>query len=441
MANPLARRFLAAMILPALAGLAAAQDSNSNPPTLDLAGALTLAKQNNGTVRAAQENLRSARAGVAGARSAFFPGLNGSYVRAQTQLTGHDNLTFSGQPASDDFTPSQSALLTLNYTLFDNGRRSANLRQFQLSAVQTEATALQTLRQVLFDVHSRYFAALRAQELLKVQEAQLKRAKEILEQTKVRVQLGDAARKDILQAQADALNAQASYLQARNQVETTRNDLIAVIGWPSGAFPQLMPIEHAPEVDAKSLDRETVVKEGLAHRADLAASRFGVDATEAQLRVARLDAGPQFSTALQYQKSLGDNYVDTTKLQFNLSGPLYDAGLNRSNVLRAESSRNAARANLVQTTRTARAEIESTVYSLQQDADRYQVAQAALAAARENYNAASESQRLGAGTLIDVLTAQVSLVTAEQNAVQALYDLMTDQVRLRLVTGETLPGE
>ncbi|MFX8616588.1 TolC family protein, partial [Acinetobacter baumannii] len=63
---------------------------------------------------------------------------------------------------------------------------------------------------MLFDVHSRYFAALRAQELLRVQDAQLKRANEILEQTKVRVQLGDAARINILQAQADALNARAS---------------------------------------------------------------------------------------------------------------------------------------------------------------------------------------------------------------------------------------
>lgn len=441
MTTMLARYALAALMIPALAGLSAAQDQTTNPPTLDLAGALNLAKKNNGTVRAAQENLRSARAGITGARASFFPGLNGSYVRAQTQLTGHDNLNFNGGAGNNDFTPSQSSLLTLNYTLFDNGRRGANLRQFQLSAVQTEANALQTLRQVLFNVHSSYFSALRAQELLKVQDAQLKRANEILEQTKVRVQLGDAARRDVLQAQADALNARASYLQARNQVETTRNDLVAIIGWPEGTYPQLIPIEQAPDVDPKSLDRATVVREGLAHRADLAASRAGVEASEASVRVARLDAGAQFSTALQYQKSLGDNYVDTTKLQFNLSGPLYDAGLNRSNVLRAESSRNAARANLVQTTRTARAEIESTVYSLQQDMDRYQVAQAALTAARENYNAASESQRLGAGTLIDVLTAQVSLVTAEQNAVTALYDLMTDQVRLRLVTGETLPGE
>jgi outer membrane protein len=439
MAHLLART--APLAILAMGCLAAAQDTAPEPPTLDLAGALTLAKKNNGTVRAAQENLRAAQASVKGARAAFFPGLQGSYVRAQTQLTGHDNLNFSGQPASEDFQPSQSALLTLNYTVFDNGRRGVNLRQFELSAIQTEANALQSLRQVLFDVHSRYFAELRAQELLRVQDAQLKRANEILEQTKVRVQLGDAARKDILQAQADALNARASFLQARNQVETTRNDLVAVIGWSESEFPHLAPIEQAPDVKVAEISRDLIVTQGLNRRADLAATRASLAAADQTVRLAKLDAGPQFSTALQYQKSLGDNYVDTTKLQFNLSGPLYDAGLTRSAVLRAESNRNAARANLTQTTRVARAEIESTLYALQQDADRYQVAVAALAAAQENYNAASEAQRLGAGTLIDVLTAQVSLVTAEQNSVQARYDLMTDQVRLRLVTGESLPGE
>ncbi|MES1228127.1 MAG: TolC family protein, partial [Armatimonadota bacterium] len=126
---------------------------------------------------------------------------------------------------------------------------------------------------------------------------------------------------------------------------------------------------------------------------------------------------------------------------FRLSGPLYDGGLSREQVKQAELNRDSSKANYTQNYRTAKAEIESTLYEIEQDMTRYDVAQSALKAAQVNYDAASEAQKLGAGTLIDVLTAQVSLVTAEQNAVQALYDLLTAQVKLKLVTGQPLPGE
>lgn len=68
-------------------------------------------------------------------------------------------------------------------------------------------------------------------------------------------------------------------------------------------------------------------------------------------------------------------------------------------------------------------------------------AQAALEAATKNFEAASESQTLGASDLIDVVTAQVSLVTAESNRVEAFYDFLISEVRWKLVTGQPLPGE
>ncbi|MES1228428.1 MAG: TolC family protein, partial [Armatimonadota bacterium] len=207
-------------LLVAVAGFSQAQS------TLDLNSALGMAKKNNGTVRSAQLNYEAARAAARGSFAAFLPSVTPSYLRTETQITGNDSTA-----GTSAFLPGQSALVTLDWTFLDNGRRRLNFRQFSLEASSQEANALQTLRTVLFNVHSSYFDALRAQELLKVQEAQLKRANEILEQTKVRVQLKDAAQKDILQASADSLNAQASYLQSKNEVETTRNTLKALIVW------------------------------------------------------------------------------------------------------------------------------------------------------------------------------------------------------------------
>ena len=66
-------------------------------------------------------------------------------------------------------------------------------------------------------------------------------------------------------------------------------------------------------------------------------------------------------------------------------------------------------------------------------------ADAALRAARLNYEAATASLRAGTGTIIDVITAQTLLVTAETNAVQATYDFYTNDARLHRATGENDP--
>ena len=64
-----------------------------------------------------------------------------------------------------------------------------------------------------------------------------------------------------------------------------------------------------------------------------------------------------------------------------------------------------------------------------------------MEAAQLNYEAATESQKEGINDLIAVLTAQVSLVTAESNYIEATFDYYVSDVNLRLVTGKPMPGE
>jgi outer membrane protein TolC len=101
----------------------------------------------------------------------------------------------------------------------------------------------------------------------------------------------------------------------------------------------------------------------------------------------------------------------------------------------------AAGLQLQQQERAALSEIESAYTTWDLSFQRLQAAQVALEAARENFRAASESQSEGAASVLDVTTAQVALVTAETNYVQAVYDYYISVVRLNLATGEPLPGE
>jgi outer membrane protein len=121
--------------------------------------------------------------------------------------------------------------------------------------------------------------------------------------------------------------------------------------------------------------------------------------------------------------------------------PLFDGGRLREQAREAKLNHQAAQARLVQSERLARAEIESAYAENAQNIERLNASKQALEAAQVNYNAAIAAQREGANDVIQVLTAQVSLVTAESNYIEATYDYYVSDANLRLVSGRPIAGE
>lgn len=406
--------------------------------TLTLDQALSMAKARNGTLQAAVFNLKSARSEVAGSLGSFLPTLTPVYRYDSTRTrfqTGTGGATGSVSGADDSFD------ITAGWRILDSGERLATLSSSRKSAESSEQSALNSLRQVLFQVHDRYLNALRANELLRVQLAQEKRASEILKATEARVQVGDAPAKDILQARADALNARASVLQAQSRERNAMADLKAVIGWsvPS-ASPELQSVaaEAAPPADETL---EQAIQRGFQNRADLAAARKRIDASRSNLRLTEIQSGVTWNLDLQFRKAFAPGVSERSALAFEASMPLFDGFRSKERVRSQRFSLKAQEANYEQDLLDARAEIEAAYSEVRVNLERLAASEAALKAAQENYEAAIEAQRLGAGDVIAVLTAQISLVTAESNAVEARYDWLISEIRLRLVTGEPLPGE
>lgn len=403
---------------------------------LTLTEALKTAKQRNGTVRAALLDYEAAKANVKANKASFLP----TVTPSATQDFGR-NQTFTGfrtRQNVDDLT----SQIDVAWRLFDSGSRGLTLRSSEISRESTALTSLQTLRQTLFDVHNRYYEALRRQELLRVQNDQVNRAKLILDQTKFRAsdEIGDAPKKDIKQAEADFLNSQVSQLTAQNRIQTAQADLKAVLGW---GYEELPSLENPQDYSLKALDfsLEDAIKEGLTNRADLQAQSKRVDIEKIQVKQAGLDGTLRYTVDATYRRSFSEQVSDRSLLSFNVSYPLYDGFRSKEQVRAAKLGVEAAEATYLQAQRQARAEIESAFKEYTQNALRLQAAQLALEAARENYRAAVESQKEGAAGILEVLTAQVTLTTSESNLVEARYDAILSDVRLRLAMGRAMPGE
>lgn len=405
--------------------------------TLTLDRALMLAKDGNGDVRAAYLSYRSARASARSSFSSFLPTITPTFTieSARSQV-----LTGEFRGTENDTT--RGAGVEVSWRLFDNGSRDDNYKRALLSASISELSALQTLRTTLFSVHTRFFDALRSQELLRVQQENLKRAEVILEQTKVRANppIEDVPRKNILQAEADYQNARVSVLTAENRVQTTEADLKAVLAWDDEELPDLVQptTQQLPPLD---FTLQEAIARGLEYRADLASTRKRVESQALAVRTARRNGLLDYSVDASYRHVFAEDPFNRAALTFSASLPLYDGERTKFLTEAEKLTLASLEASLDQSERVARAEIEATYKEYGQNRVRYEAASAALEAAKVNFDAAVESQREGAGNLIEVLTAQVSLTTAESNLVEATYDLLISNVRLQLVIGDSMPGE
>ena len=405
---------------------------------LTLEDALIIARENNGNVRAAFLDYEASKASVKTASAAFLPTVTPRFSREWSNTE-----TFTGAGRGSFDSSNTSLALDANWQILDNGFRGLNVRRTEFSAEATELDALQTLRNTLFNVQSRFYDALRSQTLLDVEQRNVDRAKAILDETEARTAppIEDLPRKDVYQARADYQNAIVSRLSAQNRVSTSEANLKAVLAWEGNQLPELTP-PAGPAQFPQDLTLEDAVAEGLENRPNLIAFRKRESAQSLNLDLAKLDAGVQYSLDANFTRAFADDPFRRTALVFSASFPLYDGERTKENTRIQELNLESLRTSLAQAELDAKAEIESAYLELSQNLERLAAAKVALEAAQINYDLTQEAySQYRAATLVERLTAQVTLTTAESNLVEATYDTLISEARLRLVTGRSLPGE
>lgn len=421
-------RLASVLVAGASVAFASAQDS------LSLEEALKLARAQNGTIQAAALDVQAARSRLNQARAGFLPTVTpdaGYTYRKQDVQTGLRS-TFK----TDDFTTGIQA----NWRLLDAGQRQFGFLSSRSNLRAQELNSLRTLRATLVRVHEAYFEVLRSRKLREVADSTVKRAQTTLDQVVRRIQVRDLAEKEELQARADLLNAEVNLLNAENGVNNAEASLRALIAWPEDrTLPALEDVSNPSAAEPEPLGK--TLADGLAERPDLQARALQIEAADYGFKRALREAGVTWTVDANYEKRFGPTVQQTTNLTAVVSVPLYDGNRSKEAARELRLSRDASERDLEQARRDAGAEIESAYKAYTQAVRRLKASQLAFQAAKLNYEAADGSFRKGASDLLAVLTAQVSLVTAESNHIEAIYDTYVSEIRLRLATGKPIPGE
>lgn len=407
------------------------------PIILDMSQPLTLEKaiqiglENQNTLKIARSQLDASRARITRAQSSYYPSVAPSYqYTSQLSVFQSNGQTFSSNVEQG------LAQLSLQQLIYDMGKRERNVAYSKDAARSSQYNVLDSRQSVIVNVSTDYYELLRRKELVKVAESSVERAQTTLRATEAYAEAGTIPKKDVFQAQADYENARIQLIQARNNVRIGDVNLKNAMGILSN-IPLLTPDKpldppvETPDPRAK----EEYLRLAFEKRFDLRRDQETIKANRQNEKIAQINAGFQVNASVtegyRFTPESGENRYFITSFSY----PLFDAGYTRSAVREARAALDQSRDQLELTKQNIQLDVE-TAYLLQEEARaRYQAARAAVRAAQINYDAAREAQKEGAGTIIDVITAQNSLVTAETNAVQAIYDYYSNQARLQRAIG------
>lgn len=380
-----------------------------------LTDALVLAYRNSHLLEQNRAVLRAADESVALSVATLRPVVNfiaqGMYQDPATSSTYNKNLygTLS---------------LSASMNVYDFGRTANAIKAAKEQVLATREALVGVEQQVLLAAVTAYFNVQQNIQTVSLQQNNVNVLRQELKATQDKFDVGEVTKTDVAQAQAALAAAQAALVSVQGNLQVSREAFKAAVG----AYPGSLAPPPRDPATAKSLAAAQSVAQKL-HPSVLQAQHL-VAAANYTLQRAADGVNPSLAASL---KAGQDNHgTRASSLTLTLTQPIYSGGQISASYRQAAAQDAQTKASLMQTALTVSQNVGNAWAGLD-------VARASIVANRQQVSAAQvafngvrEEAKLGSRTTLDVLTAEqtllnarVSLVTAETQAHQAAYALLS----------------
>ena len=389
---------------------------------------ITLALANNRDLRVSILNIEQARAAYQIQRAERFPTINAA-VTGQRQTTGRD------QPISSLY---QAGLQVSQFEL-DLFGRVRNLTETALAQyLATEETRKAAQISLIASVANGYLTFLADDELLALTQQTLKTREESLRLSQLRFENGVSSKLDLDQAISLVEQARTTLAQAQRLRAQDLNLLTLLIGQP---IPDNLP-------PGLTLAKTNLPDLPAGLPSDLLANRPDIRSAEQQLIAANANIGAARANYFPRIALTGSAGSASTELSGLFKGgtfgwtfapqailPLFDFGARRAGVETAQAGRDIAVAQYERSIQTAFREVSDALAGQATYSEQLRAQQAVAQAEADRFNLSDLRYRSGTASYLDLLDAQRSLFTAQQQAIEANLARLQNQVTLYRVLG------
>jgi outer membrane protein len=408
---------------------ARAQDTVTTVLTLEQAVQMSLAADPR--VVAAESGIANAQSSVQLATGAYLPTLNVSSTYGNSSNERLD--PNSGNRVSESYT----ANTAVGYEIFSGGRRLAERRSARAQVSAAEAGLRSERYTAVLATTEAFYAAAAAEEVLAASRQREGRAQQQLSFAQTRLEVGTATRSDVLRAELEVGNARIAVIDAETAVRTSRLELGRRVGVDRAvrpaptALPSAAPVLPSPErLGALAVESSPLV---VAAEADLRARQAATRASySTYMPSLRATAGYDWFS-FEFPPS-----ERSWSLRLTASLPVFNGFQREATVTRARAAERTAVAAARDAAVAARTEAATAAEEVSAAGQRAAITTRAVELARADLEVQQERYQLGATTILELQSSQVTLADAEVAAVRARQQLATALARLEAVLGVPL---
>ncbi|MBS1525175.1 MAG: TolC family protein [Bacteroidetes bacterium] len=350
---------------------------------------------------------------------------NATLINGNTIATGGGSgITSSGQYS-----------LNSSVTLYNGNYVNNNIVQKNLYVESANLDIIRQENDITLQITQAYLSVLQDKENIVTYTSVVNTSRAQVKLEQQRFDVGSAAKKDLIQLQAQ--NATDQY-NLTNAINTEKGDLLTLqqlLLLPSGADfdivrPDTVLVNNVTSVPLKNTE-DTALK----YRPEIKNGQLGVDIAQYGVRLARAGYKPTLTAggAISSQYTSGSPYFAQQNNNFyqqiglTLSIPIFTRRSVKTQVEEARINADQAQLNFNNTRITLSQEVERAYLNVQNAQSQYDAANVQLKFNQENYRIATEQLKIGAVNTVDFLVEKTAYVQAEQTFIQAKYNLLLTQ--------------
>jgi len=413
-----------------------------------LAELIDIAEHNNPHTRIVWERAKQRAEALGVAKSAYYPVLAGVAAFADERIIEPFPKPLAPRGYTMVEVPAVVPEVTLDYLIFDFGRRGAKVDAATAEKLAAGANFILANQQVAFAVASAYYKLLTQQERLEAARQTLKTAQTTQGAAEAQLANGRSTLPDVLNARAETSQAVFDLESADGDEKIARVTLREALGVEPSPEITIDGEKNAPLPDALTMPIQALIDRAMADRPDLMAQAAEIRAADDAIRSAKAEYLPRIGLSANAAQTsvwpttdfgqLGNASEPTWSAQVAVEWRLFDGGARKNELAAARSKKREATDELREKRDQTTREVWTAYIAFRTALRKQQAAVALLDSANSSYSASLDAYKYGVKNLIDVVTAEKQLAQARYSSVSARSQLFFEAVDLEFSTGNLL---
>lgn len=402
---------------------------------LTINDAITTAVTKNPDILAAIQQIRLTRGQMIQVRAALLPTVQaGSSYQAQSEQLANPNAGISGYsfgPVNNN--QAWNVAIQVNQSLWSGWKNQANYSAAQLANDSAFYALRQTIDKVIADTKQLFYNVIFNRALIRVREESVAVLQSQLQDQQSRFEAGTVPRFNVLQAEVALANAIPPVIQARNALRISQFALVKQLGLNYPSDPTLVPVDVIGQLDYNpiKLDLANAVFSALARNPSLKIQRQNILIGAENLKSAMAGFQPTLNATAGWQAlnvplaSTLDQTVNGWFFGVTGSWNLFDGLATIGATKAARAALEQSKINYDNSARGVELDVQRAVSNLIEAQEVVDSQKANVVQAVEALRLSRERLDAGAGTQLDVLNAQVSLLQAQTTELEGEYRYIT----------------